>query len=327
MDLEIEKYVNPGTPGAVAIANFNVYARQAQNAGADVSSLVNQARQALDNKNEQAFYTALASIQEFVQKPSGVEGVPEKSRVLTAEEISQKGLTPGVNYQINERTGDIRPINVRTYESPEEKAQIAAFEDARKVLNDTYVQSREATAGMPKIRRLKTLLDKGLETGKMQSILMPVQQLFPGFKATGQDLADLEEFKSLSGQLSMDFINLTKGAISNREMTFFTDVLAPSLGTSPDANKRILDFMEKANKKAQKVSQVIRDGRKKGLNPYDIMEQVEDIQYGEPLIDYGGEEIESGQPVQPGIPQTQPQPSGTAQQYRYNPATGQIEQF
>lgn len=327
MDLEIEKYVNPGTSGAVAIANFNVYARQAQNAGADVSSLVNQARQALDNKNEQAFHTALGSIQEFVQKPSGVEGVPEKSRVLTPAEISQSGLAPNVSYQINERTGDIRPINVRTYESPEEKAQVAAFEDARKVLNDTYVQSREATAGMPKIRRLKTLLDKGLETGKMQSILMPVQQLFPGFQTTGQELADLEEFKSLSGQLSMDFIKLTKGAISNQEMTFFTNVLAPSLGTSAEANRRILDFMEKANEKAQKVSQVIRDGRKKGLNPYDIMEQVEDIQYGEPLIDYGGEEVQSNQPAQPDASQPQPQPSGTAPQFRYNRTTQQIEQF
>jgi hypothetical protein len=147
-----------------------------------------------------------------------------------------------------------------------------------KDLFDQKKQLQGAVQNKDNIKKMISLIDEGVKTGFAQEAIMQFNRAF------GKDVSNSETFKSVSGNLAMGFINLTKGAISDREMTYFTNVLAPSLGNTAEGNKKIGEFMLKAVEKAEKAEKAISEGMREKKSAFDIDEEVRKIRNEQDLI-------------------------------------------
>jgi hypothetical protein len=140
-------------------------------------------------------------------------------------------------------------------------------------------QLQGAVANKDSIKKMISLIDDGVKTGFAQDAIMKFNRAF------GKDVSNAETFKSVSGDVAMGFINLTKGAISDREMTYFTTVLAPNLGNTPEGNKKIGEFMLKAVEKAEKIEKTISEGMRQNKSAFDIDDEIRKIKNADDLID------------------------------------------
>jgi len=98
------------------------------------------------------------------------------------------------------------------------------------------------------------------------------------------DVASEEQFNSLVGNLALEAIDLTKGAISDREMTFFREELAPGINKSVLGNKRIIEFKIAAAKRGLRINQVAKEMLANNALPADIEAAINKIQKEESLI-------------------------------------------
>jgi hypothetical protein len=165
-------------------------------------------------------------------------------------------------------------VEVNTAKSlQEERAK-----EVDKRLFDQREQLQGATANKDSIKEMIRLIDQGVKTGFAQDAIMQFNRAF------GKDVSDSETFKAVSGDVAMGFINLTKGAISDKEMTYFTTVLAPNLGNTPEGNKKIGEFMLKAVDKAERIEKAISEGMRQNKNAFDIDEEVRKIRNADDLL-------------------------------------------
>jgi hypothetical protein len=156
-------------------------------------------------------------------------------------------------------------------------------EERAKEMDKALFKEREqlqgAVANKDSIKKMISLIDDGVKTGFAQDAIMKFNRAF------GKDVSNAETFKSVSGDVAMGFINLTKGAISDREMTYFTTVLAPNLGNTPEGNKKIGEFMLKAVEKAEKIEKIISEGMRQNKSAFDIDDEIRKIKNADDLID------------------------------------------
>ena len=153
--------------------------------------------------------------------------------------------------------GDGQQININTKDDP---GASWMFNTNTKI----YEDSLTATEKLPQIQRMAQLLDKGLDTGSFASAKLEIKKLF------GKDVADEEEFRRLAGDTAMDFIKQTKGAISNTEMVIFMELLSPSIGMSVEGNRRAVEFMMNAAKRAEEQQKIIENMRSQNASPYEV---------------------------------------------------------
>jgi hypothetical protein len=100
----------------------------------------------------------------------------------------------------------------------------------------------------------------------------------------GMDVASEEQFNSLVGNLALEAIDLTKGAISDREMIFFREELAPGINKSVEGNKKIIEFKIAAAKRGLRINQVARNMLASNALPVDIEAAIKKIQDEESLV-------------------------------------------
>lgn len=165
-------------------------------------------------------------------------------------------------------------VEVNTAQSSQE----GRAKEMDKSLFEQQKQLQGAVANKDSIKKMISLIDEGVKTGFAQDAIMKFNRVF------GKDVSNAETFKSVSGDVAMGFINLTKGAISDKEMTYFTTVLAPNLGNTPDGNRKIGQFMLKAVEKAEKIEKAISEGMRENKNAFDIDEEVRKIRNSGDLI-------------------------------------------
>jgi hypothetical protein len=197
------------------------------------------------------------------------------------EELANKGVKinavplGGGKFRVTESTFGNKPmVEVNTAQSSQE----GRAKEMDKMLFETKKQLEGASQNKDSIIKMVNLLDEGVKTGFAQGAIMQFN------KAFGRDVSDSETFKSVAGDVAMGFINLTKGAISDREMTYFTTVLAPNIGNTVEGNKKIGAFMLSAIKKAEKIEKVISEGLREGKKAFDIDEEVRAIRNADDLL-------------------------------------------
>jgi hypothetical protein len=164
-------------------------------------------------------------------------------------------------------------VNVNTGDDPQQQRE-SAIDKSLLTIKD---EAAQAASQISKINEISNLLNKGVETGFAQDVLMQAGKLF------GKDVSNQEAFKAASGSVALGFINLTKGAISDKEMTYFTEVLAPSIGTSIEGNKKIADYLRRSAEKAAKVEQIISTGMRSGKSAFDIDSEVQNFRNTETI--------------------------------------------
>jgi hypothetical protein len=165
-------------------------------------------------------------------------------------------------------------VNVNTGDAPQQQRE-TAIDKSLLIIKD---ESAKAASQLSKIDETLNLLNQGVETGFAQDVLMQAGKIF------GQDVSNQEAFKAASGNIALGFINLTKGAISDTEMTYFTQVLAPNIGTSVEGNKKIASYLRRAAEKAAKVEEIISTGMRDKKSAFDIDSEVQKFRNTETIL-------------------------------------------
>lgn len=197
------------------------------------------------------------------------------------EELTAKGVKVnavplgGGKFRVTESTFGNKPL-VQVNTGQTDQQERSKKMDA--MLFETKKQLEGASQNKDSITKMVNLLDEGVKTGFARDTIMKFNRAF------GRDVSDAETFKSVSGDVAMGFINLTKGAISDREMTYFTTTLAPNLGNTPEGNRKIGKFMLGAIKKAEKIEKVISEGLREGKDAFDIDKEVMAIRNADDLL-------------------------------------------
>jgi len=135
---------------------------------------------------------------------------------------------------------------------------------------------------------LNTLRDAGTEQAMQLSALEETKKLLETVKTgwnaetqmkakriLGVDVSNAEQFQTLAGKFVMDNIALTKGAISEKEMDYFKNVLSPGMGKSVEGNRKIVDFKIKYAQRAKRIAEFITEAQSQGMNPFEIQKAVQ----------------------------------------------------
>jgi hypothetical protein len=208
-------------------------------------------------------------------------GSPQQNEIrsLTPQEQTDRRLPPG-DYLGTFKDGELTRIEViPPAEDP--KAAVSAARGAEldkmslRIVND-------AEALNSKIGNIKSalgLLNSGaVKTGTFTQYKTEAKRLL------GQDVASQEQFNSLVGNLAMEAIGLTKGAISDREMQYFTETLAPNQGKSVEGNKAILEFNLKAAERSKKIADEVIEMMDRGETAFNVRKKITEMQNQDSLI-------------------------------------------
>ncbi len=209
--------------------------------------------------------------------PPGAVPVGRKEiRALTPEEVAARGLKGNWQGTFDEN----KQLTSVTLIPPVEDPIATDRSKAMDAPNIALFQAGQlATQRLPNIQEAYNLLESdAVKTGTLAEYRVAARRLF------NQDVSNEEQFMSLVGNLAMEAIDLTKGAISDREMTFFKEQLAPSLNKSVEGNKKILQFtIDKAKRDIQISKKVSELFEKKAL-PSEIQAEVSKIIDTNPLV-------------------------------------------
>tara|TARA_R100001129_G_scaffold118513_1_gene81966 strand:+ start:2894 stop:4378 length:1485 start_codon:yes stop_codon:yes gene_type:complete len=111
-------------------------------------------------------------------------------------------------------------------------------------------QARDARTRLDNFAEASKMLDKieslGGQTGIGSALFLEAKKLGNRLFDAGFDpelIATEEAFAAKTGQLAMDYISQTKGAISDREMDRF-DKMSPNLTTSLEGNRHLIKYAQ-----------------------------------------------------------------------------------
>lgn len=200
-------------------------------------------------------------------------------RSLTPQEQTDRRLPPG-DYLGTFKDGELTRIEViPPAEDP--KAAVSAARGAEldkmslRIVNDAETLNSK----IGNIKSALGLLNSGaVKTGTFTQYKTEAKRLL------GQDVASQEQFNSLVGNLAMEAIGLTKGAISDREMQYFTETLAPNQGKSVEGNKAILEFNLKAAERSKKIADEVIEMMDRGETAFNVRKKITEMQNQGSLI-------------------------------------------
>jgi hypothetical protein len=128
---------------------------------------------------------------------------------------------------------------------------------------ETSIQPKIGDANLARTRSLKAeeginLLDQGLDTGFGENVKLELKKFGNAFLGTDFDVSDQEVFKSQVEPLMLQYLEETKGAISDREMATFASWSA-GLDKDAKSNKRILKSVKNMADRQIKVNNFYAD--------------------------------------------------------------------
>jgi hypothetical protein len=209
-------------------------------------------------------------------KSSPSKGATFKTLTEEEEAAMLNGRPSPSVFQISS-TGELKEVSPRTYASPEENAKQKEIEAQYTILNERRAQAESASDLLPQVNRMGNLLDQNIKTGRFESLVLPIKQFAADLGFQAPDVATQEEFRALSGNVALGYVQKTKGAISNAEMEFFTNRISPGIGLDEKTNRQLVMFLREAAKKEDKIADAILEGQEKGENPYQIQRRIRAI--------------------------------------------------
>ena len=201
-----------------------------------------------------------------------------ESRTLTKDEAVKLNLPPENSYFGKFVNGKLTgsPTVIQATPNPIGAARNQAMDAPNIAL---IQKSQDSAQKLPSVQKAFELLDSNaVKTGTFENYKVAARRFF------GQDVANEEQFMSLVGNLAMEAIDLTKGAISDREMTYFTQVLAPNIGKSVEGNKKILQFKIDAAKRDIEIGKKVSELFERNATPAEVQSEVSKIMESKPLV-------------------------------------------
>jgi len=208
----------------------------------------------------------------------------EETTTMTAEEAKNAGydVTGPGTYLVKTKNGKLTGItNIgpsSTVVTPEQQVSLNRAVELDKKQSELRDSGNEAAMSIPQLKEIYNLLQSGVETGFGAEVYLKAKRIL------GQDVSNEEAFQSLVGNEAMKIIALTKGAISDREMDYFKNELAPGLGKSVEGNQKIIEFQISRAQRDKKIARRISEMQRKGASPNDIQTEVENMIDAESLI-------------------------------------------
>jgi hypothetical protein len=120
------------------------------------------------------------------------------------------------------------------------------------------------------------LLDQGTKTGTGETLKLEAKK-FLNLLGVGEfDVSNQELFRNQVEPLMMEFVQKTKGAISNAEMNLFRSWSA-GLPSTVEGNKKILKAILRAQKNHRGSLKIIQDARLEGItDPFVVNQRIQD---------------------------------------------------
>jgi hypothetical protein len=205
--------------------------------------------------------TNIASLMEKMQgfKPTGEEYQIIDGQYVPKQPGGQAMPVPG--YVKPEKTP---LVNVGlTMPKQEEEFQKGMGKFYSEEFSGMQKEGREAHTNTARLGRAKSLVTN-IATGKLRPAASAVKSVIKdlGYNLESYGLSDdvgmAEALKAVSIDLTMDTVQRTKGAVSNKEMDLFAQV-APQLSNTPEGNLLIIEMAEKLNQNKVQVAQLARE--------------------------------------------------------------------
>jgi hypothetical protein len=204
----------------------------------------------------------------MLYKEAGLSSMlPEQPKPTSLMQNAEAaGFQPGTQeYQSFMRDAINKPMT--QINLPSDKRETKFQENMGKYMADEYSgiqkSGREAHTNIARLQRAKALVQR-VNTGALKPTGIAIKRVI---KDLGYDLENLgfkddvgvaEALKAVSTDLTMDTVQRTKGAVSNKEMDLFAQV-APQLSNSPEGNLLIIEMAIKLHQNSLKVAQLARD--------------------------------------------------------------------
>jgi hypothetical protein len=111
----------------------------------------------------------------------------------------------------------------------------------------TYYRERGQAAlkARPVIERLSTLI-QNIDSGPWEETKFNMAKAFNSVGLNIDDISNVEEFKSQSGELVREFLNAATGPQTDSDR-FFLQTITPDFGKTKEGNKRIIQFARSRN--------------------------------------------------------------------------------
>ena len=182
---------------------------------------------------------------------------PEETfTLLTDLEKQESGLPIERTYQKSDISGAIKQVGSSPTVVVE--GDSAGETEEQKVIGKTFgekftnivTSGDKASTKLNDIDTMETLLNNSdLQTGFAGELRTSVQKIGEefGVDLDVQNTPAAEVYRALSGKVLLNNLEFTKGAISDREMTFFTKI-SPGLTMSEEGNRLFLDIAKRKNK-------------------------------------------------------------------------------
>jgi hypothetical protein len=277
----LSKGANQKTKSAVAQAETAIGIMRKNGYIPQAEEFEGRIRNSIVNKNGEAFGGTLKQLYAFQKKApiATPETKDEPYTYLTPEQEVQQYGGPLEGTYVRKGAGG-KPERIepgRTYASPQESFRLEQLKAADQSLTDVKKEAESFLKVTPELNQLSRLLDAGIQTGKFENLVLPLRQFAEDVGLPVGDVANQEQFRALSGQLALTFGQQLKGSMSDGDRALLVDRISPSVATSPEGNKMIIAFYKAGAEKNKKIRNAILQGRKKGLDPYEIEENVNEI--------------------------------------------------
>lgn len=142
-------------------------------------------------------------------------------------------------------------------EKEEQKATGKFFGQQFTVTQDASTNAKSVLNDVARFEQLS----ENVDTGNVEQALLPLKKAFVsmGFATQEQvdQVANLEGLMSLGTEFALNFVQGTKGAVSDAEMALFLQA-APNIGNTPQGNQLILDKTEAIAKNQIEVAKLQR---------------------------------------------------------------------
>ena len=293
------KGINEGTgpyANAKSIADIgNIYAPPG--AGNDPRNLNQFWTQGVTSNIQKLSENKAEQVEPTAQNQSRIGFTPAKpeveERAMTDAERIASNLPAG--QYMARFTGD-KPSNIKQLESPPDSLE--RLKENRMLKADDRISAviESTDKGGERLINMNEALSL-LNSGEVKSGSFGAYKV-KAARLLGMDVASEEQFNSLVGNLAMEAIDLTKGAISDKEMTFFREELAPGINKSVDGNKKIIEFKIAAAKRGLRINQVAREMLANNALPADIEAEIKKIQKEQSLIQSSTKEKSSSEKPQ-----------------------------
>jgi hypothetical protein len=153
-------------------------------------------------------------------------------------------------YSLDQAIAKATSLDHQTVSEQDQVTQNSAILDDSKAMALT---EKQAVENERLNNQMLSLLNQ-IETGKWENVSFKAKQWLGDWDG---DLASQEMFFSLATAKVMEYTNMTKGAISDAEMTLFQQA-AMSLGKTTEGNRMLLEFAQAGAKATQRMTAHMR---------------------------------------------------------------------